>query len=114
MEREASNCKILQKGLRDSAPAPSRPRQSIPQLGERRFTEAVLNSIGALVKVVDTEGRLIRFNRGCELLSGYAAKEAEGQCIWDLLIDEADRAKTQQTYAGVVQGRAARPHSSWW
>lgn len=37
---------------------------------ERNFVSAVLDTVGALVVVFDTAGRIVRFNRACELASG--------------------------------------------
>ena len=37
---------------------------------EERFVDAVLGVIGALVVVLDTQGRVMRFNGACERLSG--------------------------------------------
>lgn len=47
---------------------------------------SVLNTINALVMVMDQEGRIIRFNRACEMTSGYTLEEARGKCPWDFLL----------------------------
>ena len=39
---------------------------------EERFINAVLDVAGALVLVLDTAGRVVRFNGACERLSGYS------------------------------------------
>ena len=38
---------------------------------ERDFISAVLSTAGALVVVLDRQGRIVRFNRACEKLTGY-------------------------------------------
>jgi len=53
---------------------------------EGNFVSAVLDTIGALVVVFDTEGRIVRFNRACEAVSGYDFPSLAGKCIWDHLI----------------------------
>jgi len=40
---------------------------------ERDFTSAILDTAGALVVVLDREGRITRFNRACEQVTGYSA-----------------------------------------
>ena len=60
---------------------------------ERNFVSAILDTVGALVVVLDDEGRILRFNPACEIITGYSMEEVRGKCIWDLLLvpEEADR-----------------------
>ena len=62
---------------------------------ERNFVSAILDTVGALVVVLDDAGRILRFNPACELTTGYSAHEVQGKCIWDLFLlpEEADRFK---------------------
>lgn len=53
---------------------------------ERDFTSAVLDTAGALVVVLDTRGRIIRFNRACELTTGYSFDEVRGRYVGDLFL----------------------------
>jgi PAS domain S-box-containing protein len=46
---------------------------------ERNFVSAVLDTMSALVLVLDTAGRIVRFNRACEEVSGYAFAELAGR-----------------------------------
>ena len=60
---------------------------------ERNFVSAILDTVGALVVVLDGEGRILRFNPACELTTGYSMDEVQGKCLWDLFLiaEEADR-----------------------
>lgn len=62
---------------------------------ERDFIDAVLETAGALVIVLDREGRILRFNRACEQTTGYSSEEALGCHVWDLFVipDEVDEVK---------------------
>jgi PAS domain S-box-containing protein len=62
---------------------------------ERNVVSAILDTVGALVVVLDPEGRIIRFNRACEQTTGYSFEEVQGRFIWDLFLlpEEADRFK---------------------
>jgi PAS domain S-box-containing protein len=62
---------------------------------ERNFISAILDTVAALVVVLDHEGRILRFNQACEFTSGYAMHEVQGKCFWDLFMvpDEAERFK---------------------
>jgi PAS domain S-box-containing protein len=63
---------------------------------ERNVVSAILDTVDALVVVLDPEGRIIRFNRAGEQSTGYSIAEAAGQKIWDLFMvpEEVDRFKT--------------------
>jgi diguanylate cyclase (GGDEF)-like protein/PAS domain S-box-containing protein len=63
---------------------------------ERRFIEAALDIAGSLICVFDAEGRFLRFNRACELVSGYTFEELRGRPFFDLLVpkDEVEGVRT--------------------
>src|SRR5580698_5886012 len=42
---------------------------------ERNFASAVVDTVGALVLVLDPHGRIVRFNRACEIAAGYSSNE---------------------------------------
>jgi len=60
---------------------------------ERNVVTAILDTVGALVVVLDWEGRIIRFNRTCEQMTGYSFAEVQGKFIWDLFLlpDDVER-----------------------
>jgi len=60
---------------------------------ERNFVSTILDTVGALVVVLDDRGRILRFNPACELATGYSMEEVQGRCVWDLFLqpDEAER-----------------------
>ncbi len=62
---------------------------------ERNVVSAILDTVGALVTVLDPQGRIVRFNRACELTTGYALEEVLGKHIWDYFFEaeEAERAR---------------------
>jgi PAS domain S-box-containing protein len=57
---------------------------------ERNFVSTVLDTVGALVAVFDTAGRIVRFNRACEQVSGYDFASLVGRYLWEKLIPAAD------------------------
>src|SRR5579864_4918776 len=70
---------------------------------ERNVVSAILDTVGALVVVLDPAGRIVRFNRACEQVAGYSFTEVQGKFIWDLvsLAEEAEhlRAAFKKTCA---------------
>ncbi|MCC7413794.1 MAG: PAS domain S-box protein [Gammaproteobacteria bacterium] len=74
---------------------------------ERNFVLGVLDSAAAPVAVLDLEGRITRFNRACEVLSGYSAAEVCGRCAWDLFVSEAEREPTRERFRRIADGGPA-------
>jgi diguanylate cyclase (GGDEF)-like protein/PAS domain S-box-containing protein len=65
-------------------------------VSERQYVDTVIDTAGSLVCVLDPDGRIIRFNRACEVLTGYDFEEIRGRPIYDFLLpeDEIDSVKT--------------------
>ena len=61
-------------------------RQNYSFKQKRDFSEAVINTAGALVAVLDRQGAIVSFNHTCEKITGYSFAEVKGKRIWDLLI----------------------------
>lgn len=53
---------------------------------ERDLSAAFLNHAAALVVVLDREGRILRFNREAERVSGFLFEEVQGKCPWDTVL----------------------------
>jgi two-component system CheB/CheR fusion protein len=53
---------------------------------ERNVVSAILHTVGALVVVLDPQGRIVRFNRACEQVSGYSLEEVKEKYFWDLCV----------------------------
>src|SRR5271166_614110 len=53
---------------------------------ERNVLSAILDIVGALIVVLDPQGRIVRFNRTCEETTGYSFAEVEGKPVWDLFM----------------------------
>lgn len=66
-------------------PAMHRRRSAKRLRLERDLSAAVLDTISSLVLVLNPQGRIVRFNRACEQLSGYAYAEVAGLFIWEIM-----------------------------
>ncbi len=58
---------------------------------EAAFSAAVLDTVAALVVVLDREGLIVRFNSESSRLTGYRPEEVVGRHFADFLIPEEDR-----------------------
>ncbi len=81
---------------------------------ERNFVSAVLDTIGALVIVFDTAGRVVRFNRICETISGRSVDEVVGQTLWDTLVPAEDRAKSKLSFNRMRSGTFPVEYEDRW
>ena len=63
---------------------------------ERNVVSAILDTVGALVTVLDLDGCIVRFNRACELTTAYAFEDVRGKQIWEFFQqeEEAERARS--------------------
>src|SRR5947209_7227968 len=57
---------------------------------ERAVSSAILDTVPALVIVLDPDFKVLRFNRSCELSTGYRFADLKGKQIWPLLYADED------------------------
>jgi PAS domain S-box-containing protein len=81
---------------------------------ERDFTSAVLDTVGSLVIVLNPDGRIVRFNRNCEVTTGYTFDEVRHKCFWDifLLPEEKDSVKT--VFTSLKADNFPNSHENYW
>lgn len=90
-------------------------KQSTEQyLHESEFNYALLNTIGALVVVLDTQGRIIRFNHTCEQVTGYSFAEVSGRKIWDIFLDPSEVYAVKQVFNNLVAGNFPNTFDNYW
>jgi PAS domain S-box-containing protein len=81
-----------------------RQRSERALTGERNFVAAVLNTISALVLVFDTAGRIVRFNRACEMVSGYSFADLAGRAFPEELFPPEEREIAMRMFERVRSG----------
>jgi diguanylate cyclase (GGDEF)-like protein/PAS domain S-box-containing protein len=81
---------------------------------ERAFVSAILETVGAMVVVLDREGRIVRFNRACEQLTGYSFEEVSGMYLWDLLIPSKDEKTVRNVFESLSTGMFPSSFENYW
>ena len=66
---------------------------------ERDFAESLIDTAKAIVLVLDTEGRIVRFNSYFEDISGYRLEEVKGAGWFEKFLRHADKAAIQTRFA---------------
>ena len=81
---------------------------------EREFISALMDTVGALVCVLDKEGRIVMFNRACEETTGYHFDEMKGKYVWDLLLVEEDIEPVTQVIKNLQAGHFPNRFENYW
>jgi PAS domain S-box-containing protein len=81
---------------------------------ERNFIAAVLDTAGALVVVLDWRGHIVRFNRACERLSGYAFEDLRDRPIWDYVIPPEQRPGVRRVFTRLRDTALPSVHENEW
>ena len=103
-----SSYAALEAGLRAREEAEAAARR------EAEFSSTVLGTLGALVVVLDPAGRIVRFNRSCEAVTGYRFAEVEGQLLWDLFIPPEEAAGVRAEWGRLAAGEFPSQHENHW
>ena len=111
LDEIASDVSFALDGIR-SEKARRRAQSTLKR--ESEFTRAVLDVAGAIIVVLDTEGRIVRFNREGETVTGWTADEVHGKCVWDVFTPESQRAEVKNVFARLLAEGAPNEHVNPW
>jgi PAS domain S-box-containing protein len=81
---------------------------------ERNVVSAILDTVGALVMVLDRTGRIIRFNRACEQLTGYSFAEVRDKCIWELFVAPEEAPRFHSLFGEICDSTSRTEYESRW
>ncbi|MCX5654156.1 MAG: MEDS domain-containing protein [Planctomycetota bacterium] len=91
-----------------------RQRALLALNGERDFTAAILNTAGALVVVMDRDGRVVRFNRMCEQVTGYSFQEVKDRTFWDLFLTPEEKEPVRALFHQMQAGNFPNHYENYW
>jgi PAS domain S-box-containing protein len=93
----------------------TRRRQAEDELRyERNFVSAILDVVGALVVVLDREGRVVRFNRACERATGYSFAEVKDCYLWDVFLIPEEMQAVRQVFEKLRAGDFPLEFENYW
>jgi two-component system, OmpR family, sensor histidine kinase VicK len=81
---------------------------------ERCFVAATLDSIPALVAVLDTAGRTVRLNHSCAQMTGLSLADAVGRPFVDEVLEPEDRHWAAARLRDAATGQVSGPHETAW
>jgi diguanylate cyclase (GGDEF)-like protein/PAS domain S-box-containing protein len=81
---------------------------------ERDFSSAVIDTAGSMVLILDPRGRVLRFNKACETVFGYALHDIAGFHFWDVFVPEEGYSAARESFRRVATGEFPRRHEGNW
>ena len=81
---------------------------------EKKFLSSLLDIQSSLVVVLDTTGRIIKFNQACENITGYSLEEVKGELIWEKLIPEDEKEETKRVFQDLKKNDLPNEHKNHW
>lgn len=83
-------------------------------MSEREFLSAVLSVAGVLVIVLDTEGRVVRFNQTCERVTGWSFDEVKGKPFWDFFLVPEEIEGVMDVFSELKAGQFPNEYENYW
>jgi rsbT co-antagonist protein RsbR len=74
----------------------------------------ILDVVGALVVVLDPQGRIVRFNPVAEKATGYSFEELENEPFWDYLILPEEREGTETAFKQLTAEMFPSQYENYW
>lgn len=81
---------------------------------ERNVVSAIFDTVGALVIVLDRDGRIVRFNRACERTTGYSVEESRGGYVWDRFVAPEEAVEFRDLFFRIRDNPARTEYESRW
>ncbi|MBN3924642.1 GAF domain-containing protein [Nostoc sp. NMS4] len=81
---------------------------------ERNFISAVVDTVGALVIVFDSQGQIVRFNQACEQITGYSFDEVRGRYSWNLFLPPEEIEPVKAVFEQMLTGQFPNEYESYW
>lgn len=81
---------------------------------EQGFISAVLDTVGALIVVLDSQGRIVLFNQACSEATGYTFDEVEGRHVWDMLLMPEEVEPVSKVFEELRAGTFPNKHVNTW
>jgi PAS domain S-box-containing protein len=81
---------------------------------ERNVVSAIFNTVGALIIVLERDGRIVRFNRACEQMTGYSVDESRAKLVWDLFVVPEEAAEFKKLFLRIRDDTSRTEYESRW
>ena len=111
--RPADGPEPLKKGPRHLPEAPREEENEVAAKPWEEMGAALLDACGAMVVVLDADGRIVHLNRAGETLTGYRAAEVRGRDYWEVFFPPASAAEMKWTVTQMMAERFAGNYENY-
>ncbi|MBF0329208.1 MAG: PAS domain S-box protein [Nitrospirae bacterium] len=73
---------------------------------QKDFMDQLISTVGAIIVVLDKDGKIVMFNKASQNLTGYNEDEIKGCCIWDFLIPERFVPPMRTTFDELIEQKS--------
>ncbi len=80
------------------------------QFGQMVLMTTILDTVGALVMVLDPCGSIVQFNRCCEQTIGYTFDQVRGRHFWDLFLVPQEIEAVKNDFEGLQRAKYPNQH----
>jgi PAS domain S-box-containing protein len=80
------------------------------------FSDALVDTLGNILVVLDRSGNIVRFNKAAESITGWRSEELVGKPVWERLIPPEAIERVQQVFQNLCAGEvhiAGRHQNEW-
>jgi PAS domain S-box-containing protein len=74
----------------------------------------IFESVGALVVVLDADGRIVYWNHSCSDLTGYSLDEVRRRRLWDFLLPPDEVEGVKAAFGELPVSTRPNPHANHW
>lgn len=81
---------------------------------EKNFVNAILETSGGLITVLDNNLKIIRFNKACEELTGFTADEVKNRSMLDLFVPDEEHEALLKFARRFTRDESVLEHENHW
>jgi PAS domain S-box-containing protein len=81
---------------------------------ERTIISKVIDTTASLIVVLDSQGRIVRFNQACEKTTGYSVAEVVNKYVWDLFLISEEIEPVQTLFAQLNAENFYSEYQNYW
>ena len=74
----------------------------------------IFEAVGALVVVLEADGRIVYWNHSCSDLTGYSLEEVRGRRLWDFLLPAEEVEAVKAAFGELPISTRPRPYANHW
>ncbi|MEG3911280.1 PAS domain S-box protein [Microcoleus sp. w2-18bC1] len=81
---------------------------------ERQIISKVIETTACLIVVLDSQGRIVRFNQACEKSTGYSTAEVINKYVWDLFLIPEEIESVKTVFANLKAEHFHSEYQNYW